>query len=190
MRPDIQAGGYYFNFLHPEKSRIEIHVVAASLSKLCRFTGHCIEFYSVAQHAVLASYLTPPEYAFEALCHDNAESVLGDVSSPLKRLLPEYKALERRVEPVFRAWQGLPAEMSAEVKRADLVMLATEKRDLMPRLEDDATVVVDGFEVPANRDDPWALLVGITPAPFPITPWDHVEAEHRYLNRYFELRGA
>lgn len=195
MRPDILTfTGHYYNFLHPEKSVITLEDIAHALSNLCRFTGQCREFYSVAQHAVYTSYLVPAEFAYEALHHDDAEAVLGDVSSPLKRLLPEYKVIERRVEAAMRAQFGLPAIESPEVKHADLRMLATEKRDLM-WVRPGATIVV--YDPETDEDcivtltgDPWACIEGVEPAPLPIRPVLPAEAREMFLARHRELIEA
>ena len=126
----LRSGGY-FDFEYPEASVITILDIAHALSNICRFTGHTSRFYSVAEHSVLCSYLVPPEDAFAALMHDAAEAVLSDVSKPLKSLLPDYQRIEARVEAAIFAQWGLPANVPASVKRADMQMLGIEQRACM-----------------------------------------------------------
>lgn len=52
------------------------------------------------------------------------------IPAPLKRLLPDYKRMEEKIDAVIREKYGLPPVMSTPVKYADLIMLATERRDL------------------------------------------------------------
>lgn len=131
MSQILLRGGGRFDFLNPDPSMIRIEDIAHALSHLCRFTGHTEVHYSVAQHSVLVMSLVPDEHKLSALLHDAAEAYLGDVAAPLKRLLPDYQAIERRVESVIRERFGLPAELPACVIEADRTMLATEMRDVM-----------------------------------------------------------
>jgi len=123
--------GFHFDLQDPKPDTISIIDIAQALSHINRFTGHTIMPYSVAQHSLHASYIVPPEFALEALMHDAHEAYTGDVSAPLKSLLPDYRALEKRIESAVRHKFGLPAQMSPEVKRADMIMLATERALLL-----------------------------------------------------------
>ena len=135
----------YFDLLKPAESVILIEDIAHALSNICRFTGQTY-LYSVAQHSVLVSYLVPPEHALAGLLHDAAEAYVGDVSSPLKALLPDYQAIETRIERAVLARFDLPYPLPPCVKEADLIALATEKRDLWEKLEGE-----------------WGSLAGIDP---------------------------
>jgi hypothetical protein len=119
---------YLFD-LRPED--VQIEEIAHALSNLCRFNGHCREFYSVAQHSVLVSLAVPRELALAALLHDATEAYVGDMIRPLKRSMPEYSALEDRIWLVIAERFCLPATLPEEVKIADTRALQTERRDLL-----------------------------------------------------------
>lgn len=167
----LLSSGRYFDFLEPRA--LTLGEVAHALGNLSRFTGHCREFYSVAQHSVLVSYIVPPELALWGLMHDAVEAVVGDMSSPLKRLFPEYKALEKRCEAVILAGFGLHGEVPPEVKRADLVALRTEQRDLMHK---------DGGL--------WTSLDGIEPVPAKILPLFPNSSRMLFIKRFEQLAEA
>lgn len=171
MLPIIQTySGSYINFLDFTENVYKIDDIAHALSNICRFTGHCKEFYSVAQHCVIASHNVPKEYALDALMHDAVEAYLGDVSSPLKQFLPEYKRIEKELYADIAASFGFNERTPDVVKHIDLVMLATEKRDLM-----------------IEADLIWGFLENIEPLPEEIQTWAPTLACRRFLSRYHEL---
>lgn len=162
--------GEHFSFDAPY--RFDIRAIAASLAKLCRFCGHTLDFYSVAQHCVHVSEIVPAEFALDGLLHDATEAYLGDMSSPLKRLCVDYQAIEVRLEVAVRAQFNLSTIQPPEVRHADLVMLLTEKRDLMPD--------------PIDQQRP-AWPAGIAPLGMTVRAWSWQEAERRFLDRFAEL---
>lgn len=184
MTPTILLrSGCYFDLQNPEASDVSIGDIAHSLARLCRFTGHTAQFYSVAQHSVRVSEIVPPEDALAGLLHDAAEAFLGDVSSPLKALLPEYRALESRVSAAIFARFGLAPEMPPSVRSADLVLLASEVVDLLP------PPTSPGGHQTADAVHGWACLKGIDPKQAPplrgcMSP---DEAEGFFLSRFERL---
>lgn len=164
----------YINFLNLEENVYDIIDIAQALSKICRFCGHCDNFYSVAQHSVLVSEIVPPEYAFEGLLHDATEAYLGDISSPLKRLLPEYKRIEKAMYKEIAKTYSIPEETTDVVKRADEILLATEKRDIMPY---DPT------------PEEWSFLEGTIPLEKHIIPVSDYYAFKLFMNRYNYLKS-
>lgn len=163
----------YFNFERPEESVYSIMAIAHALSNICRFTGHCTHFYSVAQHSVLVSHLVPQHLALHGLLHDAAEAFMGDVASPLKRMIPAYKEIEKRVERAVFARFGLPPEMPPEIKHADRVALRTEQRDLMRR-----------------EGGLWTVLDGVEPDDQVITPLLPHPAMVLFVRRFAEITGT
>lgn len=166
----ITRSGRHFSFTDISSANFRVSDIATALSNTCRFAGHLKDFYSVAQHSVLCSELVAPEFAFEALMHDAAEAYIGDVTAPLKALLPDYRAIEERVDRMIRKTYGLPEIHSREVKKADLIMLATERRDFGL---DDGT--------------PWPILEGVEPASMVIEPLPPHKARVLFLERYSDL---
>ncbi len=143
----LTHSGIEFDLCKPDPDLIEIEDIAHALSNLCRFTGHTKHFYSVAQHSYLCATLVPQEHQLEALLHDAAEAYIGDVSSPLKALLPGYQMIEFNLEQAIRKRFELPPKKSAWVKEADLMMLAAEKAQLMPKFEEQWDIL-NGVSMP------------------------------------------
>ena len=126
--------GNRFDYATPENYKFNTDEIAHALSQLCRFTGHTKEFYSVAQHSIMVSWLLPPELQLMGMLHDAAEAFIGDINAPLKQLLPQVKELENRIQSAIYKQYNVryTPEAAAMVKEADIRMLLMEKRDLMP----------------------------------------------------------
>jgi 5'-deoxynucleotidase YfbR-like HD superfamily hydrolase len=124
------------------------------------------------------SRIVPPEFALQGLLHDAAEAYLGDVSTPLKQLIPEYKVIEHRVERVICQAFDLPFPLDPSIKQADLRMLVTEKRDLMPRPTKNNYT---------TDEEAWFPFFMVDPLEQSIEPMSASRAKRAFLDRYAEL---
>lgn len=161
--------GLHFDYQNPIVDSICIEDIAKGLSHECRYTGQLDRFYSVAQHSVECSYVVADKFKLEALLHDAVEAYCKDIPSPLKKLLPDYRLVEDKVDQVIRQKFNLPLTISPEIKQADLILLATEHRD----------IANDGKEWPMLKDIP-LLERKIEPVPSGV-------AYNRFMRRFYEL---
>lgn len=162
--------GRQLDLVDPQPDMIDLVDITSGLSNECRYAGQCLRFYSVAQHSVLASQIVPPEHAWEALLHDATEAYLKDIPRPVKLLLPDYRILEAKLDTVIRARFGLPGVKSQAVAEADVILLATERRDLMSscRVE-------------------WTSIHGITPLDTRIRALHSGHAKSLFMQRTLEI---
>lgn len=146
--------------------------IAHSLSLICRYGGHTVRFYSVAEHCVLLSRAVSSQAALPALLHDAAEAYGGDMIRPLKHHaeMAPYRCVMERIElAVFERFGIAPLPCWPEVGKADFRILWDERRLLM-----------------SPTDNDWTM--GDT-APLGVAPegWPPKYAEQRYLTRLQEL---
>lgn len=171
--PWIQTySGKRFNPTNPVVDAIVIQDIAHALSMQCRFTGHVRRFYSIAQHCVLVSYVCDEVDALWGTLHDADEAYLPDLSSPLKHSgkFDSYRECGKQLQNAICKRFGLPEKEPPSVKKADILLLATEARDLMSPLHPD-----------------WKQPV--EPLPFKIEPWSPDKAEDMFTKRFYELTG-
>lgn len=187
-RISARRGGYilthtgrHFYPLDPRPEEIEIEDIAHGLARLCRYGGHVddVGIYSVAQHSCYVSDLLPPELKLWGLLHDASEALgLVDVPHPVKidPAMAGYRAAEERLERAIAERFGLVWPRPPEVKQADLIMLATEKRDLLRH---------DG-----DRD--WGPILGVEPRELPIGRpcWKPQDAEDAFLRTFEQVRWS
>lgn len=174
----LTYSGIRFNLVNPKSENVQPVDLAHHLARICRFTGAVYKHYSVAQHCCLVSdALRPTSFgetpltALIGLLHDGAEAYVGDMNSPLKSLIPEYKEKEDAVQNAvwerFNITTGTSEFLfrMGRVKEIDKRMCQTEYSYLMP-----------------NRHPDWTLgvpqLSGVK-----IVPWDAQRAEGEYLHR-------
>lgn len=166
--------GNRFYLTRPHIDDIAIEDIAHGLAYQCRFNGQTSAFYSVAQHSLMVMELVPAEHRFAALLHDAAEAYLGDMVKPLKNLFPEFSAIEAQVMAIIGEKFGVELAHPAPcIKQADLVALATEKRDLMP-----------------HSTEPWSYLAEIEPLTSVIEPISPGEAKQAFLDAYRRLAAS
>lgn len=129
------SAGKQFWVTDPQPDVIDIKDIARALSRIPRFGGHTHEFYSVAQHSVLGSYLVPEHLAMAFLLHDAAEAYgLGDICKPVKDLLGDrVHQLEGQIlDTVYKRFNVRVSDADRDqIKHADLVMMAAEAEILM-----------------------------------------------------------
>jgi len=115
----------------PSPSDICIEDIAHALAHLCRYGGHVADFYSVAEHCCHMCEKAPPELKKWALLHDATEAYIVDMPRPVKRNLPGYSELEKRLEWAVAKRFALPLPMPAGVKELDNRILLDERKEFM-----------------------------------------------------------
>lgn len=128
--------GRQFWPMDPRADEIHIEDIAHSLALQCRYAGHSIRFYSVAEHCVhIATWLlreVGPLMALHGLLHDASEAYLVDVPRPVKPYLAGYKDAEARVMLAVSERFGLAKTIPEEVHEADNRIIADELVNLRP----------------------------------------------------------
>ncbi len=161
--------GKAFYPLDPRSEDINSADIAHALSMLCRFGGHCVRFYSVAEHCVLLARAMPPVLRLWALLHDASEAYLVDVPRPIKPHLKGYREAEDRIQAAIFAHFGLAGPLPQEVKDADYAMLMAERVNMRA------------------SDQEWTNPV--PPLTVELQYWSPKTAESVFLNEFRELSG-
>ena len=177
LNADIRHGDFMETFtgrkfwpMDPTPDEVHIEDIAHALSMQCRYAGHCLRFYSVAEHSVLMAWWlyrhAGPATALQGLLHDASEAYLVDVPRPVKPYLTNYKAVEAKVQAVVMERFGLPATMPPAVKEADDRIIGDELANLKP------------MDWHAHYDNP----LGVT-----LAYWSPAEAEAKFLAAFEAL---
>lgn len=181
-RPFITTfSGNRFYFDDVESNNICLKDIAVGLARTPRWGGHTRQPFYVAQHSIIHSSLMPEDGQLEGLMHDASEAFMGDMSKPLKYLLPqsEYKAIENRLTKLIWKTFGLsdkydPKDPNGDIKRIDTELLRGEAAFLMPP----GTPEADQWE---SRTSP------VRPAHFDVI-YSHEEAYRMFILEYWKLK--
>lgn len=146
------------DLLNPSPEQVDWSDVALGLARTARFSGQTSRRYSVAEHSIRVALAVPENARLGALLHDAHEAYLGDWTSPLQRALmvrcpgaaQALQYTQQRVQATILTslwrclghpgkneahwafWNFQNAPVSGPVMHADLTLLATEARDLLP----------------------------------------------------------
>ncbi len=137
------AAGHLVDLVNPDPETIDIQSIAAALSKICRFGGHCPRFYSVAEHCIHATTMAISDgFVGEAIVavflHDAAEAYVGDMVKPLKVTMPQYWEAELRIDRAIESKFSIEFKKFEDtIKRYDRIMLKAEKASMWPRCSDE-----------------------------------------------------
>lgn len=167
--------GNPFYLFDPWPEDFDIDEIAHSLAIQNRFNGHTHYPESVALHSVLVAELLkkwdePIEVVRCGLLHDAAEAYVGDVISPLKRKLTDYKPIEANIEEAIAKRFGLPYPFPESVKLADKAMLLVERRALL-----------------AEPPRPWVEDTGLDVPKWGIAELTWQEAKELFLSTFWRL---
>lgn len=135
--------GLHVDPRHVLASQINIEDIAHALSNICRYGGHCREFYSVAQHSVLVASKLPLHLQLAGLLHDASEAYLGDIVAPLKHRkgFGKYREIEYDLQHRIYDAFGVGVERGdVRIHEADVAMRKPEQDALFG----DEPCLIDG----------------------------------------------
>jgi hypothetical protein len=138
------ASGGMWSIENPQEDQVQLRDIAAGLSRTCRYAGQIseeAEFYSVAEHSVIMTSwahrmgrVRTRSEALLYLLHDGSEAYFGDMPTPLKALIPDFRRLEDRAQNVIYRAFGIRDEtvcaLKPELKRID-TRVRMDEREVM-----------------------------------------------------------
>jgi hypothetical protein len=181
----VTCTGRKFFLADPREEEFNEFDIAVHTSRICRYGGGIsseLPIYVVAQHSVLVDrildFACMPRARKWGLMHDAPEAFYGDKISPLKRMFPDFCALEDRAAAVMRRRFNIPYddEIKEEVHWADQMAWQVEAPILVRNYQDlwsgERTTPFDIYDV-------WPDFRILTPE----------EARREFLLHFYHLFG-
>ncbi|MET3505481.1 hypothetical protein [Halalkalibacter oceani] len=153
--------GKKFHPLNPSLEEICLEDIVHSLAKACRFGNHLPIHFSVAQHSMICALVArelgcSKKIELYALSHDFSEAYIVDIPRPLKALLPDYKAIEHKVQNKMYEFVGLEPPTEDEkliIKYIDNLVLYYEGKYLTNNVDGwIEELILDNEDYVAPRD--------------------------------------
>jgi hypothetical protein len=185
------GGGNYLDILDPQPDSVSIEDYAYALAYTVRWRGQTWSggkrvFFGVGEHVVRGAEQLlrdghGPVHAFAFLGHESDEVPFGDTPGPIKQLWSdEYRAAVKRCGQALDKRFGFTFPDPDLIKRYDIRMLVTEKRDLLIGHD------FDVFSTNGDHmaDDRYAAFED------KIVPYAHPDqAAQRFLTLHHQLKG-
>lgn len=142
VAPIETTSGVYLDAANPKPEHVPgPYDLGYALCRLNRFGGHGTTLCSVAMHSLMVACLlgrdpdAPDDLILAGLLHDAAECFVGDVPSPVKRLIGgRYAEIERAVAHAIAEAYGLDPSLFDHplLAQADADALAIEAHKNLP----------------------------------------------------------
>ena len=134
----------------PVKKDILIEDIAHALSLMTRANGHFRCFYSVAQHSLNCYREARGRGCSErvqlgCLLHDASESYLSDITRPVKLHLPDYVAIEEKLQNMIYERFGLGDLSDEELQQMEVI------DDVLLYYEFEALMGYSMFDTPPGK---------------------------------------
>lgn len=187
--------GEWIDLADPDPKKIWIADIAHGLSRTVRYGGQCPDLYTVAEHSVLVSAIAEEHgedrhVLMECLLHDAPEAYLGDVITPIKKLIGQpYADLNARFEDSISTALGIPwlfDNFDGKVHVYDQIALACEMSKFWPHF-DLETLGLDEAILEAAKSTNLDYCCDDSPLRHPFGCIDPDEAETLFLRRYESL---
>lgn len=158
----------------PAPQDILLKDIIHGLSNLSHYFARSLEYYSIAQHCVLVSLHCEPGAKLHSLLHHAEEAYLGVMPLPMQSCgyFRRYRSARSHLREAIFAKFKAPLPWPNSVAQADMLIMATEERDLIPH------------QITEKRHQKkW----GKRGLPQTITPWSPAEAANRLALRFHQV---